>query len=65
MSAGFVAAGHGRAVGDMNDVVRSGVIRALPAETIGANGAILRRCGTGSCWGDADDDEFYDILAEL
>ena len=52
MSAAVVAASHGRAVGDMNDVVRSGVIRALPAETIGANGAMMRRCGTGSCCGD-------------
>ena len=42
MSAAVVAASHGRAVGEMNDVVRSGVIRALSAETIGANGAIMR-----------------------
>ena len=33
----------------MKDVVRSGVFRALFAETIGANGAILGRCGTGNC----------------
>ena len=42
MSAAAVAASHGRAVGGMNDVVRSGVFRALPAGTIGANGAMMR-----------------------